>query len=995
MCLKNHSTFHDILTRVLYLLPGMIFLLFIPDRGSAYFQQKVTYYIQVKLITELNRLEGVQRIIYVNNSPDSLNHLFMHLYVNRYAARNLPKNSPTAQYGYQEIISVESASGEELSCEVARTIMKVHLNKVLLPGDSVDLRIRFNTILPESADRFGVSGYHYDVGNWYPVPAVYDQFGWHIDQHYEGEFYQEWGDYHVEISVPRGFVVGATGILLNEEVLPDSVEFPERKAYYAIYPDTARITYRFHAPRVHDFAWTADPEYVRRTSVVDGTTLVFLILSYRLHDWEPQIKHAGEAFSYFNDQIGLYPYPYLTIADGYIKAGGIEYPNLVIINDLIYDSLSLSATIIHEIAHQWFYGILANNQTRYGWMDEGLTTYFENLGMIRVFGDTSRYVDSPGGWPGKLLGYRERFSEMDRIMYLQYIRQDQEEPINWHFDWYQGDPFTPYYQKMGLVMSQLRLLLGDTLFWTGIQRYYQEWKFRHPYPEDLISVFQEVSAQNLTWFFDQWLNTTWHCDYSVESFSGRWTGNTHPRNYDAIIRFRRNAPIVMPVDFRVYLANGQTRDFRIPAGDGVNFIPDSSQLLPAWSFTDREKSIHLSLPARIKRVELNPDNYLLDINPFNNSTRKFPRVHWYWLKRQYYIPHTDGYTVTLFPVVFYNQVDGLQLGLRTRGNFIFPDYLHRFQLMLGSRTFRPEVDLWFEHPLYDIHRDISLQAALGNAAGRRGAGLWLQWSPANRNHVSLFTIGWQWQYHYDNQYFPYPVSRGNLSLFQFALKKGFWKTGYLPAGWQVDFQTASSTPGSDFQYNDWSVEGRIRLPIPASQKLTLGLFTAGQRGDIPAQKALRFGGTSTFDYYKNPYLRTPGILPVRWWSGGNVFQEGGGNLRSLAGDWTPAGQNLINGFLSLTLGNPINLTYTYIPYISDVIVAGYTSWSSAHQTWGGFSEFRGEAGFSISFTRVPFIFNYFDIEQVHLDFPVWVSDNIDSRGLSARWVIRIDSRSFY
>ena len=976
-------------------LSGFILLLFALNPVfsrpvSGYFQQQVDYHIQVGLLTELNRLECRQEITYHNHSPDTLLHLFFHLYINRYKPV-IPTKLNSA--GYQEIISLQDESGTELKYEIAGTLLKVLLLQPVFPADSTRLIIRFNTVLPEASDRFGYYGDHYDVGNWYPTPVVYNQQGWQTSQHIDGEFFQEWADFRVDLTVPQGFVVGATGVMLNPEVLPDSLLFSERKRIYNYHDDSSRVTYHFSAPRVHDFAWCADPEFVLRETKVDSTTLTFLILPYRLKEWEVQIEIAGQAFKFMTERIGPYPYSNLTIVDGYINAGGIEYPNLVIINDMISEPEELSATIIHEIAHQWFYGILANNQTRYGWMDEGFATFFEREAMNHVYGTERSYIESPTGFWGKWFGYWEDRRQLDRYFYQRYMRRQEQEPINRHFDWFQGNPYIPSYQKMSLVIDQLKLVGGDSLFWKGITAYYQSWKYRHPDPEDLFSVFENTYQQKLDWFFDEWLNTIWTCDYALRHFSGKWIQGDS-LYYQAEIRFQRKQPIVMPLDFRISYHDGTRRDFRIEIDDGINFRPPDDYPITPWPFYEKGKVVSLRLPKKVEKIELNPDQQLLDINPFNDSSER-PKIYFYWLNRQYYRPKVDGYTVTLLPFAFYNQLDGLQIGLRTRGTFIPPDYQHRLNLYLGLLSFKPDIEFWFEHPLYSLHRDIHILTTVYNGTGQRGSGLWLQWEVDQDRKVQNFLAGWQWRYLYESEYLPYPVSSGNISFLELAYKQGWWQAGFLPSGWEFQLNSETSFLGSDYPYHQWSAGGLARFPLILSQKATVQLFTGGQAGEIPQQKAFRLGGAATYDFYRNPFLRAKGSLPSSWWEQGHIFEAGGGNLAARANDWQQAGNNILNGHLAITLGNPVNLTYMYIPYLSDLLLSVYTSWSSSSDQRGNFSTFYGEGGLTLSLTRLPFVLNYFDIQQVHFDFPVWVNNELSTTNVDFRWAMRLEFRSFY
>lgn len=962
---------------------------------SAYFQQQVNYHIRVQLLPDLNRLEATERLTYHNRSPDTLRVLYFHLYMNKFKAGKKAGAGKQTEEGYTEIIFFRDSSGQELNYRVKGTVLKLFLNRALAPGDSQQFFIRFNTILPPADERFGYYGYHYDAGNWYPVPAVYDAHGWHADQHLNGEFYQEWGNYRVEITVPSGFVVGATGLLQNPEAVPDSVEFADRRIDYYREYDTTTVTYHFLARQVHDFAWSADPEFVVRKVKAGSTTLQFLILPYRLEEWEPLIEPVHRAFRLFEEKIGPYPYPCLTVVDGYIKAGGIEYPNLVIINDGIYDKQNLLATIIHEIAHQWFYGLLANNQTRYGWMDEGFATFFENLGMKHVRQYKPAYIHSPPGFWGKYFGYWEDAGQADLLTYLSYIRYGKEEPINRHFDWFQYNPYIPYYQKMSLVISQLQLLLGDTLFWEGIRQYYRDWRYRHPYPEDLFQAFEAVSGQKLNWFFDEWLNTTWHCDYRVEKLRGRWRTDNRGRYYEAAIGFRRREPIVMPVDFRLYLSDGSRRDYRIPVDAGSEFVSNDSSAIPPWQFNRKFMRITLRLPHKVKRVQIDPDGRLLDIQPFNNDSRRLPRIHWYWMHRQYLSPHPDGYTATIFPYLFYNRMDGVLAGFRTRGNFVESDYRHRSTVLVGLKSAQPELHLWFEHPLYPINPRIHLVTQLYRACGRAGGGIWLQYRVRRRTDVWQILFGGQARYLYERDYLPFPASPGTVSYVEGLIKRSSWKGGYQPNGWEMMLHAESTTFATDYEYRKWSAYARFRFPVAFQQKFTGQLFTGGTCGEAPLQKHFRPGGISGYLTFSHPYLRARGTLPDSWWRNGHVFAEGGGNLRALAGNWEQVSPFIFSANGRLSLGNPLNLTLQYFPYLSDIVLSAFAGAASPAQSWGDFRNVYAEAGVSASFTRLPFLLSYFDADEIHLDFPLWVNRRVDKKEFDFRWTIRIDFRSFY
>ncbi len=959
--------------------------------GYAYFQQEVDYHIQVELLPEVNRLEASETILYHNHSLDTLDFIYFHLYVNHFE----DTASKTGSLGYTDVISVLDNSGSSLPYEISGTVMKVNLSTAIAPGDSAALKIRFVTVLPPVQERFGYYGDHFDVGNWYPTPAVYDETGWHADQHLNGEFYQEWGNYRVDITLPKAFIVAATGTLLNPGVLPDSLGSAKRKMRYWNPSDTTRATYRFEAKRVHDFAWCADPEFVVKTVQLQDITLKFYIVSYRVEDWSPQLKIAARAVDLFQEKIGRYPYSQLSVVDSYIRAGGIEYPNLVMINDIIFDPMDLSTTIIHEIAHQWFYGLLANNQTRYGWMDEGFATFFENLGMQQIFGDTLISVPQKGNFFTNLFGYEINPRRQDLLTYLDYIRNGHQEPINLNFDWFQNDPYIPYYQKMSLVISQLQLVVGDEVFWNGIKEYFRRWRFRHPSPESLYRAFEDVSGQNLTWFFDEWLNTTWECDYAVQKARGHWTGSDSGRYYQAHVTFQRNKPIVMPFDFRVYLSDGTYKNYRIPVEGGSNFIAPHSSPIPPWKFYKKYKTVTLRLPSKIKRVELDPDHRLLDVNPFNNDNAWLPAIDWRWMRRQYLFPSPYHYNATIFPMVFYNIPAGVQLGLRTRGSYLYDEYKHSFRFLIGTRSLQPEADFWIEQPLYNIHPGFKVLLNLYNAAGRRGGGSWFGFQSGGKTVQRDILFGWQFRNIFNREYVDFPLSDGNISFLEGVISWKHWDKDYLPSGWELRFHGEDGFWGSHYNYQKWNASANIRFRVLEERKAEIRVFGGGIYGNPPLQKRDRVGGANWFDYFYNPFLRARGTLPSSWWEKGHIFNPGGGDVRAMAASRPPEENYIYSLNGRFYLGNPLNLTFHYIPYLSDIGFSCFSDWASTANQWPEFKDYYGDAGISLSLHRLPFLLRYFDISEIHFDFPLWVNKNIHQAKERLRWNIRIDIRSFY
>jgi hypothetical protein len=260
---------------LLPLIPGIV-----TAGRDGYFQQYVRYRMIADLNTEYHIVSVAETLLYRNQSPDTLDVLYFNLYLNKFRKASLALPELEEQTGGIDIREITRNRKQVADFQVDETLMRLPLDEVLFPGDSVQLTFEFNAIIPPASGRFGYQGMHYDIGNWYITPVVYDRFGWHLHQHLDNEFYQEWGDFRVTIRVPQDFFVGATGDLLNEnEVIPlADVTTPEWLR--VDHADSVLIPWEFEAHRVHDFAWTTDPSYIRKQVTWNGITLNILILDY-------------------------------------------------------------------------------------------------------------------------------------------------------------------------------------------------------------------------------------------------------------------------------------------------------------------------------------------------------------------------------------------------------------------------------------------------------------------------------------------------------------------------------------------------------------------------------------------------------------------------------------------------------------------------------------------------------------------------------------------
>jgi len=973
-----------------------IFLLFLSNTrlsASDHFQQYVKYEIDVELIPELGRLEGKQKLTYVNHSSDTLNTLYFHLYLNKFRSGSYAFPFSKGTIAYIDILSLRNEAGKELTYEIDNTILKLSLENSITPNDTLKLFFNFLSILPQSQSRFGYTGDHFDVGNWYPVPAVYDRFGWHADQHIDGEFYQEWGDYNVNITVPKDFVVGASGILLNPEVLPDSVTFPSRKiSYYDIQNlDTTTVTYQFVAKNVHDFAWAADPEFVLLKRMADETELQFLLLSYRLGEWEKIIDDCVKGFEFLEAEIGTYPYSQMTIIDGYVTAGGIEYPNIVFINDFIVDRRQLAITVVHEMAHQWFYGLLGNNQTRYGWMDEGFATYYEIESAEHLWGKKDNFIDKQNNLWSKLFGLDMNARQHTYLNYYEYALAGKEEPVNTYYDQFQNDPYTPQYDKTAVILFTLRGMIGDSLFQAAIRNYFNEWKLRHPDPEDLFRSFERTTNMELDWFWDEWLNKTWKCDYRLKAVKSLWKKDLDSSYYGAYLHLQRVQPINAPINLRLTLNNGQILDYRIPVEGWLKDARKENDLKP-WHISQKNYLVHLKLPGKIRKAEIDPDHYLPDINIFNNDNRFLPPVKFSWCRRQYLEPHLDTYSATLVPSIFYNTPDGIKIGLRGKGNYIYPLYQTSTEILFSTKKGWPSVESTWQSPVESINLMYGLNGYYLD--GRTGGKVYF-----TKNTRSLsWKTGWRFQRLTDREYLLTPWSRGNVSeVFLILGKDKYYKNSIY--SWKFSAEGSSSTFGSDFDFQQTELHWTHTLEFDYDKKLVAQFGSGFSFGDIPQQNLFYLAQASPIRQFDHPYLRAKGTLPANLIRDGHFAMPGGGNIRGNL--QTPAsvkavGENFLSGSFQLYFPNLFSIRPIDLPILREMEWNLFTDWGQVWDRKIREDQFAGEAGVSISYSYLPIWLRYFHLAKIYVDFPLWMyktAPGHDEWGF--RWILRVDIQKIF
>ena len=490
-----------------------------------YFQQKVNYKINTSLNIEDNSLSSFESIVYVNNSPDTLNYILFHLWPNAYSTSRSPLAKQLAERGNEKLYFEQRKLGgyiDSLDFEVngkkikweytckSKEIAKLYLDKPLLPGDSIVITTPFYVKIPASISRMGHKDGRFQISQWYPKPAVYDRYGWHAFPYLDfGEFYSEFGSFDVYITVPKDYVVAATGILQNKEErqwLEDLSTNSLRGMEYENPAKGAIKTLHYHQDSIHDFAWfTARDYYVSKSSVTlphskrKVETWAFYTED-NLLSWMTAVRYVDSAVYYYSKWVGDYPYNVCTAVEGALKAGGgMEYPTITVIAPGIGDGLE--EVIAHEVGHNWFYGVLGFNEREYPFLDEGINTYYE-----------ARYTEQRG-----LNSMFDFIKHSKHLTYQTMVYLNMEQPLNLHSQKYNSATYqTDVYMQTSYVFNYLAKYLGTNNFDKIMHGFFEKWKFKHPYPDDLEEYFRSHTTKNLDWFFDDIIKTNKIPDYKVK-----------------------------------------------------------------------------------------------------------------------------------------------------------------------------------------------------------------------------------------------------------------------------------------------------------------------------------------------------------------------------------------------------------------------------------------------------------------------------------------------
>ena len=588
------------------------------QNNKAYWQQRADYKMTIDMDAKKHQYKGSQELKYTNNSPDTLNRVFYHLYFNAFQpgsemdVRSLTISDPDSrvkdrisklspsEIGYIKPISL-TQDGSPLKYEVVGTVLEVILNKPILPGQSTIFNMKWDAQVPIQIRRSGrdnSEGVAYSMAQWFPKLAEYDFQGWHADPYIGREFHGVWGDFDVTINMDADYTIGGTGYLQNPEEIGHGYSLPGQKT---MKPKNGKYSWHFTAPNVHDFTWAADKDYVH--DVYKGPNGVDLHFFYKnnpeiVENWKNLQPKTAELMEFFNQKIGNYPYKQYSVIQG--GDGGMEYGMCTLITGERKFG-SLVGVTAHELAHSWFQFLLATNELKHEWMDEGFTSYISDEAMEVVMGEG----DNPNPHAGSYRGY----------VFL--AKSGNEHPQTTHADRYASNRAygISAYSKGSVFLAQLEYVIGKENLEKTLKRYFSEWKFKHPTPDDFIRIAEKVSNIELDWYLTDWTQTTNTIDYSIKNVT---TDGTKTK-----VTLERIGLMPMPIDLYVTYEDGSQESFYIPLqmmrGEKENPFPGlQREVLKDWAWAYPTYEFEISNGKKVKNMMIDASQRMADINPENN-----------------------------------------------------------------------------------------------------------------------------------------------------------------------------------------------------------------------------------------------------------------------------------------------------------------------------------------------------------------------------------------
>ena len=594
-------------------------------QSSTYWQQQVDYKMDVVMNVKNYQYKGKQELVYTNNSPDTLRRVFYHLYNNAFqpgsemdarlqnikdpdarmvnkAKESRIKTLKPGEIGYLKISNFKQ-DGVIANAKTVGTILEVTLAKPILPNTKTTFTLDFDGQVPVQIRRSGrnnAEGIELSMAQWYPKMAEFDFEGWHTDPYIAREFHGVWGNFDVKITVDKEYVLGGTGYLQNKNQIGHG--YQDAGITVAYPKNTKTLTWHFYAPMVHDFTWAADKNYLH--DVVKGPNNVDLHFLYKnnpniIDNWKALQPMMVKVMGIFNKTVGDYPYKQYSFIQG--GDGGMEYAMCtLILGEGKFEGLVGVAT--HELGHSWFQNILASNESKHSWMDEGFTSYIEDLAINELVVDKKK---NP--------------FESAYKAYYQLIQSGKEQSQTTQVDRYDENKSYSIsaYSKGEIFLTQLEYLIGKENVSKTLKKYFQDFKFKHPTPNDIKRTAERVSGANLDWYLIDWTQTTNTIDYGIKEV--KEDGNFSK------ITLERIGRMPMPIDVLVEYTDGTKESYYIPlrmmSFEKENPNPAIKRtVLSDWTWAQQTYEFSISKSkTTIKKISIDPSGLMADVKQEDNS----------------------------------------------------------------------------------------------------------------------------------------------------------------------------------------------------------------------------------------------------------------------------------------------------------------------------------------------------------------------------------------
>jgi hypothetical protein len=602
-------------------------------QNAPYWQQHADYKMEVAMDVKNYQYKGKQELVYTNNSPDTLRKVFYHLFPNAFqpgsemdgrlhtikdpdgrmvlktkgadgkdVKQSRIETLKPNEIGFLKITNFKQ-DGVTAQTRVSGTTFEVTLAKPILPNSKSTFTLDFDGQVPIQIRRSGRNnseGVELSMSQWYPKLAEFDFEGWHADPYIAREFHGVWGNFDVKITIDKDYTIGGSGYLQDKNAIGHGYE---DAGVTVTYPKkTKTLTWHFIAPNVHDFTWAADKEYTH--DIVKGPNDVDLHFFYKnnpktTENWKQLEPLMVKVMDYYNRTVGAYPYKQYSFIQG--GDGGMEYAmcTLMLGNGTLQGILG---TATHELGHSWFQHILASNESKHPWMDEGFTTYIEDSALNELKGDKKEANPFKGNYAA----------------YYNLVQSGKEQPQGTHGDRY--DENRPYsisaYIKGSIFLSQLEYVIGKENVDATLKRYYNDFKFKHPTPNDIKRTAERVSGAELDWYLIDWTQTTNTIDYGIKEVADN-AGKT-------TISLERIGRMPMPIDITVAYTDGTSENFYIPLRM-MNFIkpnPNTNAkrtVLDDWAWGQSNYNFTIDKnKTAIKKITIDPSGLMADVKPANN-----------------------------------------------------------------------------------------------------------------------------------------------------------------------------------------------------------------------------------------------------------------------------------------------------------------------------------------------------------------------------------------